>query len=261
VATLGISAADSASLARFKSHQDAPATYIEAFTRLLSFNLGHTTDGVPTWDALVSSTGNSLGIIATSFGIVGIAILTSLFLPGRFLPDGLRKTMEFVIFLPSYVFGFILLVVVVLLNSDILYDEGISRVLLLGTCVGIAPSVLAISIISNAFSIELKLPYVDFLRAYGYGEVDIYRCTRKSVLLRSMPGWDKLLTMQLSTLIFTEAIVSFPGLGSFILISIQRSDLNALLATVICTATAIGGLRLIIGLAMMLLDPRPPKAA
>jgi ABC-type dipeptide/oligopeptide/nickel transport system permease component len=243
VAILGIGAADSDALKRFQMEVDAPRTYIEAFYRLVSFDFGRSMDGTSVTTVVATALKGSMPLLVVSGTIIALTMAVTLMRPRHLMHSVVQQTSEFLAFIPAYLFGFVALAVSVAGGSVVLFVDSLWRDLVLGIAIGLGPACLALSTVCRIYSIEADKQYVTFMRACGFDDDRIYRNLRKAGLGYAIPSWEKLFSLQLSVLIFTEAVFSYPGFGSMLLRAIQRSDLNMILASVTLISALVVAVR------------------
>lgn len=260
IVILGIGAADPNVLENYRAQFDIPDSYQKAFIQLISWDFGKTLDGVSVSSTLYTGLAQSMPILAISFSLIITAILFALFWPRVISGNITRGLLEFATFLPAFLPAFLLFILVVLSGTVLILQQSLLTVAILGICVGFTPCCLAILTIHNGFQLENTERYVHFMRACGFGKNDIYRNTRKAVLLYSISSWEKLLTLQIAVLIFTEAVFSYPGFGSALVRALQRTDVNLLLASIVSISIAVATLRVIGTLTYILLEPRDKGA-
>lgn len=256
IALLGIGAAEQTALSHFSTRIDIPTSYGDALFRLLVWDFGKTLDGATVTSTLETGMWQSFPLMLVSFGMIALSGASALF--GLTVGQAfvVRETLRLSTFLPAFLPGFILLAFSASGGGQYLYDDGLLRIVVLGALIGFMPSCLAIVTIQNAYDTELSQPYVQVLRAFGYSTRQVYAGIRKAVLLYILAGWEKLFTMQIAILIFTEAIFSQPGFGNLILLAAQRTDVNLLLAGVVVISIYISLIRLIGGTAYYFLNIR-----
>lgn len=255
VAVFGLGAADQTVLSQFRERVDAPVSYWDALYRVFAGNWGRTLDGASVAHSLYSSFSNSLPPLAISLAVLVLSIVLALQFPRMLAQMGASYTAGFLGFIPAYLPGFLLLAGTTLLGGVLLFEDSGLRDLALGVAIGLTPAAIAAATVSNAYRLELQLPYVTYMRACGLPEKVLYRNSSKAVLLYVLPGWEKLVSLQITILIFTEAIISYPGFGSFFLLSVQRTDVNVILVSVSLISMTVAAFRLLSALINALLEP------
>jgi ABC-type dipeptide/oligopeptide/nickel transport system permease component len=256
IAVLGIGAADPAVLVHYYDQLEVPRSYHEALCDLVAWNFGKTLDQVSAAKTMEAAIAHSLPLLLVSNVLLAAATGAAFFWPSVFMGAYRRRLFEFLTFVPAYLPGFLVLAVAVTTGSVLIFEESLWRELCLGLCIGAMPSCLSVTTIGNAYAIECTQRYVQFMRACGYNETGIAAVVRKAVLLYWLPISEKIFNLQLAVLIFTEGIFSHPGFGSMLLLAVQRTDVNLILASVIIISLSVTLVRLICGIALSLLDPR-----
>ena len=260
IAMLGIAAADPAVLERYVGALDIPRSYPEAIARLLSLDFGRTLDGAPVAAALGTALLHTLPLLTLSLALVAGVIALTLFRPRLFSGETIRSTLEFITFLPAFLPAFLLFALAVAVGVTAVFGQSWAAVLILGGTASLSPAAMAAAIILNGFRIERGQRYVQFLRACGAGEADIDRNLRRAVFLYSVSSWEKLFTLQIAIILFTETVFSYPGFGSLLVQALQRTDVNVLLATVAGLSLAVAVIRFAGNLAFLALEPRDDAA-
>jgi ABC-type dipeptide/oligopeptide/nickel transport system permease component len=260
VAILGIGAANTAVLEHYGTQFNIPRSYPEALLHILTLNLGDTLDGVSVSSALIESLARSAPILAFSMAIITASILIALFKPGALLGDKMKGFFEFLTFLPADLPAFLLFTFAITWGPIAVFEQSLLSETILGLSVGFAPCCLAVLTVHNGFSVEQTRRYVQFMRACGFSDDDVHRGTRKAVFLYSISSWEKLFTLQIAILIFTEAVFSYPGFGSALVRALQRTDVNFLLASVVVISLSVASLRLLGTAFFVLFEPRDEGA-
>ena len=255
IAVFGIGAADKSVLTGFQARVDVPSSYWEALSRLVAGNLGLTLDGRPVVRALYEGLAGSLPLVCTGLGLFATATVISLYLPRALSKLRVAWAIDFLAFVPAYLPPFILLAVTVAIGSTVVFSESIARHLALGLAIGLPPAALAAAAIGNAYRIELERPYVVYMRACGFSDPTIYAHVRRSAIQFAIPALEKLFSLMIAILIFTEALASYPGFGSLFLLAVQRSDFNFILGAVLMVSIVVVSLRMAGSFAISVLEP------
>lgn len=259
IGVLGVGAADPTALAHFGAKLDVPQNYLEALSHLLVGDLGRTVDQVSVASALAAAIVRSLPVLFIATAVFAGCTLLALFWPQRFATAGRRGVFEFLTFIPVFMPSFVVFAVAVMTGAVAVFEDGQLRTLILGICVGVTPSCLSISTICHGYELELKRRYVKVMHAYGYDRQRLNAGVRKAILIHWIPTLEKIVTLQIAVLIFTEAIFSFPGFGSLILLAVQRTDVNVILAAIVGISLIISIIRLVAAVALSLLEPADRK--
>ena len=253
---LGISAADPSVLARYQAAGDAPSSYLNALSSLVLGDFRTTLDGVRAWQTLIEAIAMSLPRLGVSNAILALTVLLVLQSSPE-SPGWLgQKALELIAFFPPFLPGLLLFSLLAISGLALVDHEGSAMTLLLGACIGASPACLAAAIIRASSREQMGMQYIVSMRAQGYSERGIARAIRKAVFLPCISSAEKILLMQISLLIFCEAIFSAPGFGSAVILAVQRNDVNTLLLAVTLISSFVALVRAASRLASFGLDPR-----
>ena len=104
---------------------------------------------------------------------------------------------------------------------------------------------------------SMKQDYVRTARAKGLGEG---RVLKKHVLRNSMNPVVTIIGLQFGSLlggaVLTEKVFSWPGIGSYIVDCVQKSDFPVIQGAVLLTATIYVIVNLVVDIIYTFLDPR-----
>lgn len=256
IAVLGLSAAQESSLSHFLATTDPPESYLEALARLITMEFGKSLDGVAVSTLMAQSTLTSLPVLGLSLGITATTTMLVLVWPHLLAPRVVRGGFEFLTFLPAFVPAFVILAVMVSLNQTTLATDGWQRTVIASLSVSVMPTSLALTTIRDGFDHEMSMGYTRTLRAMGLSRGRIVANLRKAVVIQIIAIADKIVTLQIAVLIFTEVIFAIPGFGNALLLAAQRTDINALIAFVVVISATVATARLLSTLVLARIDPR-----
>lgn len=256
IAILGLGAAQESALSRYAETADAPESYLEALARFFTMDFGRSLDGVAVSALLVQSVLTSLPVLGLSLAITAAAVILALARPRLFAPALVRGGFEFLTFLPAFVPAFVILAATVSLGQTMLAAEGWQRWALASLSVSVMPTALALITIRDGFDHELSMSYTRTLHALGLPEGRILANLRKAVVIQLAAIADKIVTLQIAVLIFTEVIFSMPGFGSALLLAARRTDINTLIAFVVAISATVSTARLLGTLVVARINPR-----
>lgn len=256
ISFLGLGAAQDSVLTGFAANTDVADSYLESVKRLVGLDLGKSLDGIPIQSVLTDSLWNSLPIFVISTAILTSATALAFALPRVLFTPMLKNAFEFLTFLPAFVPAFLLLVATVAFGETALANDSWQRWFMAGVCVAIVPTSFALSVMRDGFDRELAMPYTMMLRAIGMTERRVISSLRKTVALQLAYSFEKIITLQITVLIFTEIVFAMPGFGSTLLLGAQRTDANTIIAFVLVVSAIISTARFIGSFVNDHFDPR-----
>ncbi len=145
----------------------------------------------------------------------------------------------------------------VLRGNWALLGQALAHLLLPALTLGVALSGLLGRVTRSSLIDVMTLDYIRTARAKGLGS---YGVIFKHALKNAMIPIVTIMGMQFAILmggaVLTEAVFSWPGIGSFLLQSIKSRDFNAIQGTVVVIALLITTVNLVVDLVYVLIDPR-----
>jgi peptide/nickel transport system permease protein len=173
----------------------------------------------------------------------------------KWFPTGLQlNPVDAAFFQP--ITGFVVLDTVLRGNWPLL-GEALLHLLLPAFTLGLALSGL-VGRVTRASMLEvLDLDYVRTARSKGLpGRATVLKHALRNALIPIITVVGIQFAILMGGAVLTEAVFSWPGIGSFLLQSIKARDFNAIQGTVVVIAVLIATVNLVVDLCYALVDPR-----
>jgi peptide/nickel transport system permease protein len=138
------------------------------------------------------------------------------------------------VFLPPFLLPMAL--VAIFLSFDAFYDLAPwTDLAWVGCTVSMATGPCCLSLLQSRSVLrqQLSSQYVMRMHAYGATNRQIRRSILRNVMLELLPSFEKIISMILTILIFSEFVFSFPGIGIQTVRAITRADWGMLLDLVL----------------------------
>ncbi|MCE5250524.1 ABC transporter permease [bacterium] len=205
-----------------------------------------------------------------SFGSIVLAVITgvivgtlSVFHENKPLDHVIRCITVFVLSLPSFLIGLLLLYVFSFrVNWTPLYGSGnIGGLILPVLALGIAQGLYYARLLRNSLIESIHREYFLAALAKGlhYRKAVIHHALRNAITpLVSVIGLR--FAGLLGGVVIIETIFSLPGIGSYIFEAIASRDYTVIQGYVVCVGTAVVTMNLLADLALRLIDPRTTKS-
>lgn len=203
------------------------------------------------WDA----GGRILSLVGVSVPIFWLGVLMIIIFSGllHWLPSGGQIDP---LLKPEAVTPFNLLNCILTGNSAALIDS-IKHIIMPALALSMYSLAIITRITRSSMLDGMKQDYVRTARAKGLGEGKVLR---KHVLRNSMNPVVTIIGLQFGSLlggaVLTEKVFSWPGIGSYIVDCVQKSDFPVIQGAVLLTATIFVVVNLAVDIIYTLLDPR-----
>ncbi len=173
----------------------------------------------------------------------------------KWFPTGLQlNPVDAAFFQP--ITGFVLLDTL-LRGNFALFGEAALHLLLPAFTLGLALSGLVGRVTRAALIEVLDLDYVRTARSKGLpGRVTVLKHALRNALIPIITVVGIQFAILMGGAVLTEAVFSWPGIGSFLLQSIKARDFNAIQGTVVVIAVLIATVNLVVDIFYALIDPR-----
>lgn len=205
-------------------------TYLDSLLGLLIGDLGVTVSGVPVASDLARQLVNTgPRLIVAAVLVVAAARIATAAAPTRPRPT---PGLDLLCLVPPYLHAFVALILLLLLGVTV--DPAVSGAawwaVVAASAVG--PAALVAAQASRVMSEALSADHALFARSMGLRERELRRLLRREVWMSIAPSVERVFLWLFLSMLFSEIVLSLPGVGSSFAVALRNSDANLLLGQI-----------------------------
>ena len=205
-------------------------TYLESLTGFLTGDFGSSVHGVAVLSDLARQLGDTGPRLMAGALLVGLAALAATALaPPRPRPT---PVLDLLCLMPPYLHAFVALVALLALQVGVGPAVGGAAWWAAVLSAAVAPAALVAAQARRRMSEALSADHATFARSMGLGERDLRRLLRREVWVEIAPSVERVLLWLFLSMLFSEIVLSLPGVGSSFAVALRNSDVNMLLAQI-----------------------------
>jgi ABC-type dipeptide/oligopeptide/nickel transport system permease component len=218
--------------------------YFDRLVAMMKGDLGKSVDGVPVVRQIIEALALSIPrflIAAALLVVIATAVLRR---PAHY--GVVDAGLEWAVQVPPFVWCFFGFIVVITTSDGV--DKSALSISNLATVVATAtaPAALLVLQARNVMRQQALSDFAIYMQSLGMPASNRAGVLRSAAIHQLLPTIEKLVMWLALSLLFSEMLLSLPGIGQLMLAALSRSDVNSLLGIILLLATLSNLTRLIV---------------